>query len=248
MAGLLRANFSRMWKTTAFWGCIIFPVALGLLMQLLEGSGRGFFRSMYNASPMALMFAVVFAVRYIGTDNSDKTVRNKLIIGISRVKIYFANLITVSAGMALIFAGSWLALIIYDLVSGGYLDMEPQNLALYAVLCLIAGVAMMAVCTLLATLVTSRSLATALSIALTIGMFAATLHLFSFSTSLIAETVFNSLPTSQLHQIESRVSLMNKYPERFAIRYVLEPMWYSLGTGAAVTVIGALAFRKKDLR
>lgn len=248
MVGLLRANFSRMWKTTAFWGCIIFPVALAVLMQLLEGSGGGFFRSMYNASPLSLFFSVVFAVRYIGTDNSDKTVRNKLIIGISRVKIYFANLITVSVGMALVFAADWFAVIIYDLVSGGYLDMKPWLLVLYAVLCLIAGAAMMAVCTLLATLVTSRSLATALSIALTIGMFFATLHLFSFSTSFIAETVFNSLPPSQLQDIEIRVSFMNRYPERCGIRYVLEPVWYSLGAGAAVTVIGALAFRRKDIK
>lgn len=247
MAGLLRANFFRMWKTTAFWGCIIFPVALGLLMQMLEGSGRGFFRSMYNASPLSLFFSVVFAVRYIGTDNSDKTVRNKLIIGISRVKIYFANLITVSVGMVLIFAGSWLALIIYDLVSGGYLDMEPWLLVLYAVLCLIAGAAMMAVCTLLAALVTSRSLATAITIAITIGMFYATLHLSDFSTSLTAKIIFNSLPTIQIQDIQSRVSYMNNHPE-IGILYVLKPMWYSLGAGAAATISGVLAFRRKNLK
>ena len=248
MGRLLRANFARLWKTTAFWGCIISPAALGLLMQMLEGRGSGYFRSMYNASPLGLIFSVVFAMRYIGTDNSDKTIRNKLMIGISRVKIYFANLITVSAGMVLIFAGSWAAPVVYDLLNGGYSDMEPQNLALYAALCFIAGVAMMAVCTLLATLVTSRSLATALSIALTIGMFFATQHLYSFSTSWIAEMVFNSLPTSQIRDIEIRVSFMNRYPETHGVWYVLKPMWYSLGAGAVVTVIGALAFRRKDIK
>lgn len=245
MTRLLRADFARLWKTTAFWGCIIAPAALGLLMQLLEGSGRGYFRSMYNASPLALFFSVVFAVRYIGTDNSDKTIRNKLMIGISRVKIYFANLITVSAGMALIFAGSWAASVVYDLLNGGYSDLKPQNYALYAALCLIAGVAMMAVCTLLASLVTSRSLATALSIALIIGMFFLTN--FSYSTS-IPETVFNILPTSQLDDIRTEVSFSDRDPELFNIGYVLKPMRYSLSLCAAATLGGVLAFRRKDIK
>lgn len=249
MMGLLRANFSRMWKTTAFWGCIIFSVALAVLMQLLEGGGSGVFRSMYNVSALSLIFSVVFAVRYIGTDNSDKTVRNKLIIGIPRVKVYFANLITVSVGMALIFAADWFALIVYDLMSGGYLDIEPWLLVLYAVLCLAAGAAMMAVCTLSATLTASRSLAAAIMIALTIGMFFLTQYLINFShSSLFAEIAFNILPTSQIDMIRTRVTFMNVSPEIHDIGYVLEPMWYSLGAGAAATFGGVLAFRRKDIK
>ncbi|MBD5129751.1 MAG: ABC transporter permease subunit [Ruminococcaceae bacterium] len=257
MSRLLRANFSRLWKTTAFWGCLIAAAALGILMQLLEGRVSGLFRSMYNAAPVELFFAAVFAVMYIGTDNSDRTVRNKLIVGISRVKIYFANLITVSAGTALIFAADWLALIVYDLITHGGVEIEPYLLALYAALCLIAGAAMAAVCTLLATLITSKSLASTLTITLMIGMFFGGQYILSLSYSLSSdnsvmsgavETAYNLMPTSQIEEILSRILFVNENPEVFHIGYALEPMWYSLGLCAAVTVIGALAFRKKDLR
>lgn len=256
MNRLLRANFSRMWKTTAFWGCLISPAALGILMQLLEGRASGFFRSMYNATPVSLFFAAIFTVMYIGTDNSDRTVHNRLIIGMSRVKIYFANLITVSVGMALIFMVNWLSLIIYDVISGGRLDIEAWHLVLYAVICLIAGVAMAAVCALLATLVTSKSLATALTISLTIGMFFGTPYLLDLSylssdagyvMSKAVKFVYNILPTSQISEIEWAVSFMDS-SEFTDIGSALEPMWYSLGLCAAVTVIGVLAFRKKDLK
>lgn len=249
MIGLLRANFARLWKTKAFWGCVISPAAFGIMMQLLEGRGSGFFRSMYNATPVSLFFSAIFTAMYIGTDNSDRTVHNKLIAGIPRFKVYFANLITVSVGVAVIFAVNWISLIIYDVICGGWLDMDVRNLVLYAVLCLVAGAAMAAVCTLTATLVSSRSKATALAILLTIGMLLGTPYLMRISySSFGAEVVYKLLPTSQISMIELTVSLMDNYPENHNIGYALEPMWYSLGLIMAATVVGVLAFRKKDLK
>ncbi len=184
MKGLLRANFARLWKTKAFWGCLIAPAAFCLLMCVLDGKiGVEIFNQMANAAPFSLFFSAIFTAMYIGTDNSEKTVRNKLIPGIPRIKVYFANLITVSAGMVLIFAASWITVTVYALTGGGYLGIGAGTLALYITFCLIAGAAMTAVCTLPATLVTSKSAATVLTVVITIGMFLGTRYLSQLSTS-----------------------------------------------------------------
>jgi len=155
-----------------------------MLMCVLDGkSGVEIFNQMANAAPFALFFSAIFTAMYIGTDNSDKTVRNKLIPGIPRIKVYFANLITVCAGMALIFAASWITVVVYALAGGGYLGIGAGTLALYIAFCLIAGAAMAAVCTFPATLVTSKSAATVLTVVITIGMFLGTRYLSQLSTS-----------------------------------------------------------------
>lgn len=249
MSRLLRANFSRLWKTTAFWGCMFFSVAVPMFMEILDGIIHGIFVEMYNTTPIPLFFSAVFAVMYIGTDNSEGTLCNRLIIGISRVKIYLANFVTVSCGMLLIFAVSWASRLTYTIVRGGRIDIKAENLALYTVVCLAAGAAMMAVCTLLATLITSRSVATAVTISLTIGMFAATLNLFNFAqSSFAAELAYNMLPTSQVSEIQTNVAFMDSSPEVFTLARTIEPLWYSLGACVSFTAVGALLFRKKNLK
>lgn len=281
MSRLLRANFSRLWKTTAFWVCLILPVALSIFFDILDNVEE-IYNSMMNVTPISLFFAAIFTAMYIGTDNSEKTVRNKLIIGIPRGKVYLANLITVSVGMSLIFAANWLTVLVNDLTHGGYLKIGTGALVLYMALSLVAGAAMTALCTLLAMLITSRSLATAITIMLTIGMFFGTRYLAELSTGpshytssvydyetgeyvmvddyddytfvvsegveKAAKAVYKFLPTSQLEDIETEISFLDMRSEFDHITSVFEPMWYSLGVGAAATVIGLLAFRKKDLK
>lgn len=282
MTGLLRANFARLWKTKALWGCIILPVLFHLLMLFLDGRNTEIFNSMEGTVTVSLFFSAVFAAMYIGTDNSDRTVRNKLIPGIPRYKVYFANLITVSAGMAVIFAANWLAVVIFDLANGGYLNRSAGVLVLYIAFCLLVGAAMMAVCTLLATLVTSKSVATVLTIVMTIGMFVGTNILPQLSTSpshstvskydpevgeyvlveeyddytfvvpkgveKAADVLNELLPTSQMSNLWSVVAFWDNGPEFRHIEQILKPVWFSLGVSAAATVVGLLAFRKKDLK
>ena len=281
MSRLLRANFSRLWKTKAFWVCLILPVAFSIFLNIIDNIEE-IYNSMMNVTPISLFFAAIFTAMYIGTDNSEKTVRNKLIIGIPRGKVYLANLITVSVGMALIFAANWLTVLVYDLTHGGYLKIGTGALVLYMALGIVAGAAMIALCTLLTMLITSRSLATAITIMLTIGMFFGTRFLAELSTGpshytssvydyetgeyvmvddyddytfvvsegveKAAKAVYKFLPTSQLEDIETEISFLDMRLGVGDITSVFEPVWYSLGVGAAATVIGLLAFRKKDLK
>lgn len=249
MTRLLRANFARLWKTTSFWVCMFFSVAFPMLMSLLNGSAKGFFVEMYNTTPVSLFFSAVSAVLFIGTDNSDKTLRNRITIGASRVKMYFANFLTVSFGMILIFAVSWGAILLRAAAMGGWFDIKVGNLVLYAALCLAAGAAMTALCTLSATLITSKAAAVAVTITLFIGMYAASSNVkLVNSTNDLAELAYNILPTSQISEIEFNVLFWDGDPDIFTLSRTIEPLWYSLGLSAAATVGGALAFRKKDIK
>ncbi|MBQ3584921.1 MAG: ABC transporter permease subunit [Lachnospiraceae bacterium] len=102
MNKLLRANFSRLFKSKVFWiclSCMFVPAAYSVGIRAYNRITAS--ENAYQ-SPDGLLFMsgvylpVVIAVLigiYIGTEYSDGTLRNKLIIGHSRVHIYIANLI-----------------------------------------------------------------------------------------------------------------------------------------------------------
>ena len=222
---------------------------------------------------MLLLFSAVFTVLYIGTDHSDKTIRNKLIVGISRVRIYFANLLTVITGMSVIFIGNWLLMTAYVLVRGGNIEPSAGQLAMYIFICLCAGAAMSAVCTLIAMLVPSKALAAVLAIVLFIGLF--------YSRNLITRLTTTPIHTVQIQDdvSGSHIVVDEYYNDNYVVsegvynvsqivynfipesqikwadsfmgdlqRVFGELALYSLGLTSAVTVVGVLAFRKKYLK
>ncbi|WP_167956175.1 ABC transporter permease subunit [Anaerosporobacter faecicola] len=100
MRKLLRANFARLKKSTVFWVCMIVMFLLGIVLPLVHYSDKiqshyevpldnGFF----SYAIFVVILASVFTSLYIGTEYSDGTIRNKIIIGQKRVKIYLSNLI-----------------------------------------------------------------------------------------------------------------------------------------------------------
>lgn len=116
MSRLLSANFRRLLKDKFFWiACI---VTLGFGASVSVGSYLDFLKSNYPAPKlddfffsysMFLTFPLAaFCSLFLGTEYSDGTIRNKLIIGHSRYAVYLSNLIVCSvAGFFMAF--SWQA-------------------------------------------------------------------------------------------------------------------------------------------
>ena len=102
MSKLLRANFTRLWKNKVFWGCMIFMFADAfqtVLMQYLSfkqygGEMENYFseRFAFGQTVAVSIISAIFIGLFIGTEYSNGTMRNKLVIGHSRGAIYFANL------------------------------------------------------------------------------------------------------------------------------------------------------------
>ena len=273
MTGLLRANFARLWKTKALWLGIILPSLYNILYALLLSGYYEIYHFMRETNSASLFFSTIFAVLYIGTEHSDKTIRNKLTVGISRVKVYFANLITVSAGMSVIFVGNWLVMTVYALINGGWLKYDMGQMAMYMGICLCAGIAMAAVCTLIAILVPSKALAAVLAIALFIGLYYSRQLIMRFKTApvhtiqmqddvngshivvdeyyddryVVSEGVYNASQIVYNFFPESQIGCANSFMGHLQL-VIGELVLYSLAVTSAATVVGVLAFRKKDLK
>jgi ABC-2 type transport system permease protein len=101
MSKLLSANFMRLWKNKCFWGGILFMLIIGAVYPVMKyvqmkrteyilHLDSGFF----SCAVFVSILLSVFCSLFVGTEYSDGTIRNKIIIGHKRMNIYFANLLT----------------------------------------------------------------------------------------------------------------------------------------------------------
>lgn len=108
MRNLLSANFARLRRSRLFWFMVAGIFAWGVLayymgkINLRNGypfqNGNVYF---FNEMTFIGITTACFSGFFIGTEYSDGTIRNKIMVGHSRVKVYLANLITVlCAGVA----------------------------------------------------------------------------------------------------------------------------------------------------
>ncbi len=274
MVRLLKANFARLWKTKSFWVCLILAFGLGLANFLMSYSVQPECTETLGAQLMSgcsnmAFFASVFAALFLGTDHSNGTIRNKLIVGHKRYNIYLSNLITTAAGGLLIMAAVWTGVLITGLCLGGKIGMPAGELALKMLICVGAIIAISAIFTLLGTILSSKSTIVTITLVSTFVLFIGA----AVIESLLAEpeyvqnyemavngsfvqtepmlnpiyvsgvkrdilmTVNEVLPSGQIMQMEIGIG---RHAE-------LMPL-YSLGVLTVVTAVGALVFRKKDLK
>lgn len=105
MRKLLSANFARLWKSKVFWTWEIICLLLGVIFYSLiiintRNIGENWLLS--NANYYFFLFVIyigviigIFTSVFIGTEYSDGTIRNKLLVGHSRRNVYLANLLVV---------------------------------------------------------------------------------------------------------------------------------------------------------
>ena len=166
MIKLLHAEFSRLIKSKLFW--------LGLLVMIavpLYGVGVRYYDSVIAQEAVwetadglwfvgGMYIAVVLSVfvsLFIGTEFSDGTIRNKLIVGHTRSAIYFSNLLLCTA-VSLFYHIVFIAV----LFTSGSLLLEPwetpmKDLSIMTALSLVTVIALSSVFTMLAMLIHNRS-------------------------------------------------------------------------------------------
>lgn len=117
MRKLLSANFYRLWRSKVFWTLEGICFAIGVFAYALvayntHNIGQGWLE--YNAhvyfylQVIYIAFVIViFSCFFIGTEYSDGTIRNKLIVGCSRKMIYLCLLLTTLTA-AVFFLLAWL--------------------------------------------------------------------------------------------------------------------------------------------
>lgn len=103
MNKLLSAQFFRLRKDKTFWLCITGMLVYSLVYMLngcrqaIANEPLGYHYSLeqfyFHVGLPLGMFCAVFTSLFLGTEYSDGTIRNKLIVGHTRRHIYLANLI-----------------------------------------------------------------------------------------------------------------------------------------------------------
>lgn len=111
MSRLLRANFARLIKNKPFYICIALMAFIGIYLPVTDfrkmiTSGTAFSpdKNFLAFSACMGVAAAFFISMFVGTEYGCGTMRNKIATGQSRVKIYFANLVTVYTALIIICA------------------------------------------------------------------------------------------------------------------------------------------------
>lgn len=275
MTKLIRADLARMIKTKSFWICGGLAAGLILMNFLMDckvnaAAAQSLGATMFDGNSNVMFFAAIFAALFLGTDYSNGTIRNKMSVGHGRCSIYFSNLITSSIGGVIYILAGWAVILVSGMLLGGKLGMAANDFALRIVISLLAMISACALFTLAGMLISVKSSAVVVIIVgvmvLLMGA-AAVLSLldapeyFTGGIQITADGVMQPMEP-ELNSLYVRgtmrvflQTLCDVLPSGQAMQLELDephtpelmPL-YSIGLTAAVTVIGAAAFRRKDLK
>lgn len=139
MGKLLSANFIRMRKDKFFWIGTIFMLAAGIFIpvmrymdmqwsQYIVTLDSGFF----VGSILIGIVSAVFCSLFIGTEYNDGTIRNKVVVGHTRISVYMANFITVAVASVVMCVVYFIAYLCVGIPLLGFFEMEIKTALLLA--------------------------------------------------------------------------------------------------------------------
>ena len=261
MAKLIKSNFARLRSTPLFWAAILVS-SLNPLYTVLNHYHYGKQFDLDLAPDDALImvadgyiFPIALAILislFIGTEYSDKTIRNKLIVGHSRSNTYLSNLlIGIAVSLAMYGVGAVIAVAIGIPLLGSY--ALSMKLLLPQILCAAFSVSALAsVFVLIAMLISNRAISSISAMLLSAGLaYLPPLLWAELDTSLdeitatgwsygLYRIIYDFLPTCQLYQYTADIE---SYPKNLAVFPI-----YSILILVTTTVIGILIFKKKNLK
>lgn len=168
MRRLLKANFSRLMKNKLFWGLVVAELFLGVLFPVLhymdnidEKSGWTMDATIFVYALIVPLMVSLLAALFIGSEYSDGTMRNKLIVGHVRRKIYVAGLIANMEAAFLLCFSFLLSHICVGVPLLGWFVSDMKKVMVYFLVIL----AMVAACTAIFTLITMLNSNKAYSVA-----------------------------------------------------------------------------------
>lgn len=113
MRNLLRANFSRLFKSKIFYLAVLVMAGLAACATWNQwdemrkyGSIASVDYALFLSQVLFGIVAAIFVSLFVGVEYSDGTIRNKLMVGRKRTDIYLANFITCMAALAIVYAAS----------------------------------------------------------------------------------------------------------------------------------------------
>ncbi len=269
MSKLLSANLSRLFKSKVFWltaAAMLVLTVIEMIALDIHDTPKTFDLVCFRMMPYFGLYAAFFTSMFLGTEYSNSTIRNKLIVGHSRSEVFFANLFTCLIAAAIFFI-VWAGTTCVG-IPGAH-DIDLKTCLLKALVGFFTLVSITSVMSVISQLITRKAVTAVTAI------FAA------LALLLLASYFYNALcqPETNVELVniaEDGSMEFNEVPNPAYIAGVLRPVYeailrvlptgqqilladeplsqpalmigYSLAVTIVVSVIGYLFFRKKDLR
>lgn len=171
MNKLLSANFFRMKNDKSFWIGMGFMFLMGIIIPVshyldMKKYGEpmyidsGFFVSAVFIGIVASAFCSLF----IGTEYSDGTIRNKVIVGQTRTAIYIANLITCAAASVFMCTASFISYLCVGIPLLGFFVLKTKTILLFVLFVFIVAITFSSIYTFIAMLNQKKATAAVISI------------------------------------------------------------------------------------
>lgn len=269
MRNLLHANLRRLVRSRAFLLAVLAELAYTALVVLVcwdhyaTGTAKYTMESVLTAGfglmgylPIPSLIAAPLLSLHLGTDYSDNTLRNKLIVGHTRTEVYLADVLTcviAAVGLDVLYLVLSGLLCVYPILgmSGVLLRVSAGQMLVWIAAALLARAAWAAVIKLAVTLLGNRTTASIAGLLLVLaaaGACAFGFHELEYLSRHPAAANLESrmsfwrlaldvLPTGQYLQV-SRLDTPNLW------RMPL----LSMAVIAASTAAGLFLFRRKDLK
>ena len=275
MNRLLRSNFSRLWKSKLFWLETIFLFGLGVLLTVGQYFDMVVYDDPHYFDGNLLIyisfigcFAAVFCSLFTGTEYSDGTMRNKLVVGHIRSSIYLSNWMTSIVAaliMTAVFLLSYCSLGCFLLESPVAATGKLVTLVVISIFTIIAFVSLF---NMLSMLITKKSASAVVCLLVFFGF----LMLAIIIQGRLEEPEYISgyvVTVNGLEQTEPELNPRYLQPvARKVFQFfsdfpptgqsvalttyrVVHPylmIVYSVVISAVTTILGIFAFRKKDLK
>lgn len=193
MSKLLSANFNRLKRDKIFWITLIAMLAITAFSAVNQGITAVKYQDLnpdnnlpslnacyFNFMPIVGIFYAVFISLFLGTEYSEGTIRNKIVLGHTRTNIYLANFITCLAGDIVIYC----AMLIGGLAAVPYLggwQGGASSLIANILIGLFMTAALTAILTMLSMLSTNKAITAVAAI------------IFAFVLMVAASAFYNAL-------------------------------------------------------
>lgn len=286
MSRLIKANFSRLFKSGVFRLYAAFSGGLGVFCVLMRYFDYQNNMEYYAKLPpeyhtidgiafvgmLYLLFVIpIFVGIFLGTEYSDGTIRNKLVVGHKRSAIYFTNLIVCTAGTLI---GAGLNLLINLTLGSALCGLEvltATDIAKTIIYTFIASISSTAIMVLISMLVNSKAGASVAVIVITMIMFFSTIIIqnklseeeYYASHSYLdedtgtrieipAEKNPNYIAGTKRKVYQAVYDVMpTSHIYEYAMMFTDKANKYAVYDGIiliATTALGIILFRKKDLK
>lgn len=173
MRNLLHADLVRLRRDRSFWLCAAFIIVItvGVCVNQyyyqVNYNAQVVFDKLFLSFAMLIGFALaVFTSLFVGTEYSDGTIRNKVVVGHAKAEIYLANFFSCAI------AGLLLDLIFIGVISCvglpmfGFFHEEPSMVLLLTLDGLLLTIAYAALYTMLSMLISSKAVNSIISLLL----------------------------------------------------------------------------------